>query len=63
WGGGLFGRRGTFGLALFFGALPDLVSFGLWLPVHMLANGFHLGKPELAVIPEWVSISYNIPIA
>jgi hypothetical protein len=60
WGGGLFGRRGTFGLALFFGALPDLVSFGLWLPVHMLANGFDLGKPELGVIPEWVSISYNI---
>ncbi|WP_373020079.1 hypothetical protein [Thiomicrorhabdus sp.] len=60
WGGGLFGRRGTFMLAMFFGALPDLVSFGLWLPAQVVANGFEFGKPDLAVIPDWVSINYNI---
>lgn len=60
WGAGLFGKRGSFMLAMFFGALPDLVSFGLWLPAHLLANGFQFGKPDLALIPGWVIFQYNL---
>ncbi len=57
WGAGLFGGRGKFKLALFFGAFPDISSIGLWLPINWIENGF--GKPELALIPQWVFNHYN----
>lgn len=60
WGGGLFGNRGKFWTAIFFGALPDIVSFGLWLPVILVSNGFNVGRPSLDTIPRWVIINYNI---
>lgn len=61
WGGGLFGCRGHLWIALFFGAFPDLFSFGLWLPVHLFENGFSLGRPPpLHLIPLWVIISYSV---
>jgi len=59
WGGGLFGFRGQLRLALLFGALPDLVSFGLWLPVRLLKDGFEPGRPALAAIPDWLFVSYD----
>jgi hypothetical protein len=59
WGGGLFGFRGHMRLALLFGALPDLVSFGLWLPTRLLDNGFQPGPPPLDTIPAWVFSSYD----
>jgi membrane-bound metal-dependent hydrolase YbcI (DUF457 family) len=59
WGGGLFGFRGHMRLALLFGAMPDLVSFGLWLPERLMENGFQPGKPALASIPDWLFVSYD----
>ena len=59
WGGGLFGYRGHMRLALFFGAFPDLVSFGLWLPQRLLESGFQFGPPELDTIPAWGFNSYD----
>jgi membrane-bound metal-dependent hydrolase YbcI (DUF457 family) len=59
WGGGLFGFRGHLRLALFFGALPDLLSFGLWLPVRLMNHGFQPGPPALDTIPHWVFSSYD----
>ena len=60
WGGGLFGFRGHIKLALFFGAFPDLVSFGLWLPGHVLENGIGNGPPDLASLPAWLFVSYDV---
>mgnify|MGYP000682885974 CR=1 FL=1 len=61
WGGGLFGFRGHIWIALFFGAFPDLLSFGLWLPLHMFENGLSFSRPPpLDLIPSWVFISYNL---
>ncbi|WP_319379783.1 hypothetical protein [Thiomicrorhabdus sp.] len=58
WGAGLFGKRGMFLLAMFFGALPDLFSLGLWLPSHIAINGFE--RPDPADIPDWVVTNYTI---
>lgn len=61
WGGGLFGFRGHIRLALFFGAFPDLVSFGLWLPQRVLENGLEFGNgpPPLEQMPGWLFTSYD----
>jgi len=60
WGGGLFGFRGHIKLALLFGAFPDLVSFGLWLPGHVFENGIGNGPPDLALLPGWLFVSYDV---
>ena len=48
WGKGFFGYRGKPYWSLFFGALPDLFSFGLYTIITLLLNpeGMQYGKPE-----------------
>tara|TARA_B100001123_G_C15220329_1_gene990995 strand:- start:170 stop:640 length:471 start_codon:yes stop_codon:yes gene_type:complete len=62
WGRGLFGYRGRPWLALFFGAMPDLFSFGILLTVRIFSGNFQLsgGPPSLDTIPWWVFINYDI---
>ncbi|MDD3553406.1 MAG: hypothetical protein PHC35_02655 [Deltaproteobacteria bacterium] len=60
WGRGLFGFRGHSWLALWFGAMPDLLSFGpffLWRLLH--GELFH-GRPPLEAIPDWTFFAYNL---
>ncbi|MFP4615814.1 MAG: hypothetical protein ACLFRB_08040 [Thiohalorhabdus sp.] len=60
WGGGLFGFRGRIKTALFFGAFPDLVSFGPWFAGRLLTGQFggHDGPPPLEILPGWVFTNY-----
>jgi hypothetical protein len=60
WGYGLFGYRRHVWLAILFGALPDLVSFGAYLVLRLLDGGYQPGPPPLAVLPEWLFVSYNV---
>ena len=62
WGKGLFGYRQYGTWALLFGALPDLLSFGLYFIVRFFTLGLNIkfGKPELETIPEWVFTMYDI---
>ena len=59
WGFGLFGYRRFPWLAAFFGAFPDLVSFGFLFIKRIVTGEFHFGAPPLDTIPQWVFISYN----
>ena len=62
WGKGLFGYRKYKWLPIFFGAIPDLASFGLYFLYNLIINPttMKLGKPELTDIPSWVFTMYNI---
>ena len=60
WGKGLFGYRGLPWVALFFGALPDLFSFGILFVQRIFTGEFSSGPPPLEAIPTWVFINYNI---
>ena len=62
WGKGLFGYRKYGKWALLFGALPDLLSFGLYFIVRFITQGVNMefGKPALESIPDWVFIMYDI---
>ena len=59
WGRGLFGFRGHPWIALMWGAMPDLVSFGAFMG-YRLFNGVYVpGPPALDTIPSWVFFAYN----
>ncbi len=62
WGKGLFGYRKYKWLPLFFGAIPDLASFGLYFLYNLIVNPttIKMGKPELSEIPSWVFSLYNV---
>ena len=64
WGRGLFGYRGFAWFSFFFGAMPDLFSFGILLIVRLFSGDFsHMfngGPPPLESIPWWVYINYDI---
>ena len=62
WGKGVFGYRGRPFWSLFFGALPDLFSFGIYFFYDFLLNPFNLKleKPELHEIPNYVFSLYDI---
>ena len=65
WGKGLFGYRKYKWLPLFFGALPDLSSFGIYFLFNIIVNPttIQLGKPDLSELQEntpWVFTLYDI---
>jgi hypothetical protein len=62
WGYGLFGYRRHPWLAVLFGALPDLCSFGAFMVFRLLDVGFHYhpGPPPLESLPHWLFVSYDI---
>ena len=61
WGKGLFGYRQYRWFSLFFGALPDLFSFGLYFLFNLFfsSDGPKMGKPSLDEIPIWVFNLYD----
>ena len=62
WGKGVFGYRGRPYWSLFFGALPDLFSFGLYFIISLLfsPHNINFGKPKLNEIPDYVFYLYDI---
>jgi hypothetical protein len=68
YGGVAFGRKSkiSYWKSFFFGVMPDLLSFGIFFAVTILAlisgngSGFHAGPPDHASIPAYVHTLYNI---
>ena len=61
WGKGLFGYRKYKYLSFLFGALPDLLSFGLFFLYSIITSPINLtfGKPALSELPYWVFTLYD----
>lgn len=62
WGYGLFGFKRHAALALLMGAMPDLVSFGLFMVMRIAGGDFHWhpGPPPISSLPGWLFTSYSI---
>ena len=62
WGRGFFGYKGRPYWSLFFGALPDLFSFGIYFFLNLFFNisDFKFGKPELNELPNYVFNLYDL---
>jgi len=61
WGKGIFGYRKYRWLPFFFGAVPDLLSFGVYFVYRIISGSFFLkfGKPAIEDIPVWVVSLYD----
>ncbi|CAN2044784.1 Metal-dependent hydrolase [Candidatus Magnetomoraceae bacterium gMMP-1] len=59
WGYALFGHRGYPKLALLFGVLPDLLSFGVLILIRLINGTYIWGKPDIALIPQWTFVLYD----
>ena len=62
WGMGAFGYRGRPLWSLFFGALPDLFSFGIYFLINLFLRppGFKMGKPDINDLPGYVFDLYDL---
>ena len=61
WGKGLFGYSGYSKLAIFFGAMPDLFSFGLLIIFRLFQGDYNYsGPPSLDSIPGWLFFNYDL---
>ena len=67
WGKGLFGFRGSSKLAIFFGIMPDLASFGLLFIVKFFSGDLNYKGPltldsleQLKPYPEWLFFMDNL---
>ena len=61
WGRGVFGYKGRPYVSLFFGAFPDLFSFGIYFLFNFFFNTSNLkfGKPELDELPKYIFTLYD----
>lgn len=46
--------------ALLFAALPDLLSWGVWMIASLFTNFSWRNHPDLSLIPKWVFTLYGI---
>tara|TARA_B110000438_G_C15657240_1_gene582226 strand:- start:95 stop:586 length:492 start_codon:yes stop_codon:yes gene_type:complete len=60
WGKGLFGYRGHGKIAIIFGSMPDLCSFGILFIIRIFQRTLTAGPPEVSGMPEWLIFNYDI---
>ena len=67
WGKAIFGYRGNTWLAIFFGAMPDLVSFGVLFLIRIISGTLSYGGvptleslAQLAPYPDWLFFMDNL---
>jgi hypothetical protein len=60
WGYGLFGYKRYALVAIFFGAMPDLISFGAFMVMNLVDGTAQMGKPALENLPSWVFNNYAL---
>jgi hypothetical protein len=60
WGGLIFGRRSSYWLALSFGVMPDVLSFGPLMIIRIMEGVTLRGAPGLNTIPPWVFTLYSL---
>ncbi|HNV87734.1 MAG TPA: hypothetical protein PKL53_02100 [Methylotenera sp.] len=60
WGYGLFGYKRYAWLAVFFGVMPDLITFGAFMLMQMIQGTWHIGPPPVAIIPAWLFTTYSL---
>lgn len=60
WGYGLFGYRKYAWIAIFFGAMPDLISFGAFMAIQVIHGTWQPGPPPFDILPQWIYPAYSL---
>ena len=47
-------------MAVFFGAMPDLISFGAFMAMQIINGAWSPGSPPLAILPAWLYTNYSL---
>ena len=56
----IFNKKRYVWLAVLFGLLPDLLSFGILFAANLINGDLTRGKPALETLPTWIFASYNM---
>ena len=60
WSYAIFHRKRYVWLAVLFGVLPDILSFGVFVAENLINGNIQRGPPPINTIPLWVFASYNL---
>ncbi len=60
WSFAVFHRKKYVWLAVLFGVLPDLLSFGMIFLINILNGNLRRGPPPLSSLPDWLFAAYNM---
>ncbi|HLG24888.1 MAG TPA: hypothetical protein VI564_08210 [Candidatus Nanoarchaeia archaeon] len=60
WSFAIFHRKKYVWLAVLFGVLPDLLSFGILMLINLVNGNFKRGPPSLNSLPQWLNGAYNM---
>ena len=60
WTYAVFHRKKYVWLAVLFGLLPDLLSFGILFAANLVNGDLARGRPALETLPTWIFASYNM---
>src|SRR3989338_7299192 len=60
WSFAVFHKRKYAWLAVLFGVLPDIMSFGILLVLNLVNGNLRRGPPPLSSIPDWLQAAYNM---
>ena len=60
WSFAVFHKKKYVWLAVLFGVLPDLLSFGIIFIMNIFNGNFTRGRPSLSSLPGWLDSAYNM---
>ena len=60
WTYAIFHKKKYVWLAVLFGLLPDILSFGIIFVMNLVNRNFHSGPPAIHTLPKWLFAAYNL---
>lgn len=60
WSFAIFHKKRYVWLAVLFGLLPDLLSFGILFLMNLVNGSFNRGRPSIESLPKWLFAAYNL---
>jgi len=60
WSFAVFHKKKYVWLAVLFGLLPDILSFGIVFAMNLVNGNFQRGPPPISALPKWLFAAYNV---
>ena len=60
WSFAIFHKRNYVWWAVFFGVLPDILSFGILFFMNLFNGNLQRGPQALSTLPKWLFMAYNL---
>ncbi len=60
WSYAVFHKKKYAWLAILFGVLPDILSFGILFIMNLISGSLQRGPPSLSSLPDWLFAAYSM---